>query len=178
MAQKRRFFQNWNLDKTLSLLAFLISLGTFFLLYYQTRLTQKQQYASVLPYLELFNRGPRVDSYSFCLTNNGVGPAFIEKVEVHYEDSTYRMDPANFIYHKIYPQDTALSFVHTNLPEGKLMSPGIVLELLLVEGSEKDAGKLRELFGFGKAQVEITYQSIYGERWMVDSGNPPVKISK
>lgn len=177
MPDKRRFFQRWNLDRSLSVLAFLISLGTFFLLYYQTQLTQKQQYASVLPYLELFNRGPRADAYSFCLTNNGVGPAFIEKVEVRYQDSTYRMDPANFLYHKIYPQDTTLSFVHTNLAEGKLLSPGIVLELLVVEGSTKDASKLRALFGFGKAQVEITYQSIYGERWMVDSGNPPVKIN-
>lgn len=53
---KKSFLQNWNLDKTLSLMAFLISLGTFFLLYYQTNLTRKQQYASVFPYLELLIR--------------------------------------------------------------------------------------------------------------------------
>lgn len=176
MPTKPTFLQNWNLDKTLSVLAFLISLGTFFLLYYQTNLTRKQQHASALPYLELFNRAPREDAYSFCLTNNGIGPAFIEKVLVHYQDSTFQMDPANFIYSKIYPTDTTISFVHTNLPEGKLLPPGLVLELLVVEGSVKDATKLRELFGFGNAQLEIFYKSVYDEKWVVRSGNAPQKV--
>lgn len=157
-------------------MAFLISLGTFFLLYYQTNLTRKQQYASVLPYLEIFNRGPREDTYSFCLTNNGIGPAFVEKVEVYYQDSVFRMDPINFFYSQIYPQDTTISFVHTNLTEGTLISAGAVLDLLQVQGSLKDATKLRELFGYGKARLQIVYTSVYQERWVVSTGNAPRKL--
>lgn len=157
-------------------MAFLISLGTFFLLYYQTKLTQKQQYASVLPYLEIFNRGPREDAYSFCLANNGIGPAFVEQVEVHYRDSVFKVDPANFLYGQIYPQDTTLSFVHTNLSERTLIPAGAVLDLLQVEGSVKDAKKLRGLFGYGQARLHITYTSIYDEKWSVSTGNAPEKI--
>ncbi|MDX1942884.1 MAG: hypothetical protein SFU99_20135 [Saprospiraceae bacterium] len=175
MATKRRFFQSWNLDKTLSLLAFLISLGTFFLLYYQTRLTQKQQYASVLPYLEIFNRNPRAEDYTFAITNNGIGPAFIEKVNIHYNGKTFRMDPANFLYSEIYPKDT-ITFGHTNLPEGRVISPGVVMELLEVQQSLEDARKLRALFGRSEAVLEVIYTSVYGEKWVVSSGNFPIKI--
>ncbi len=177
MPAKRRFLQNWNLDKTLSLMAFLISLGTFFLLYYQTRLSQKQQYASVLPYLEIFNQNPRTEDYIFTLVNNGIGPAFIEKVEILYENKRFRMDPVNFIDSEIYPKDS-VNFSYTNLPEGKLLAPGKQLELLVVQDSEKDANVLRALFGRSKAILEITYSSVYGEKWVVGSGNSPEKLDK
>ena len=42
----------WSSDKFLSLLTFLISIGTFSTFVYQTYLIQKQQYANVLPYLQ------------------------------------------------------------------------------------------------------------------------------
>ena len=47
---KKKF---WSSDKFLSLLAFLISLGTFSTFAYQTYLIQKQQYASTMPYLSI-----------------------------------------------------------------------------------------------------------------------------
>lgn len=158
-------------------MAFLISLGTFFLLYYQTRLTQTQQYASVLPYVEIFNRGPQENMYSFTITNNGIGPAFIKSVKINYKGKEFEMDPANFIYSEIYPKDTTLSFIYTNLPSGKVIPAGAVIDLLSVEGSVKDAKKLRQLFGNGdQALLEITYTSVYDEKWVVGTGNFPVKI--
>jgi hypothetical protein len=42
----------WSSEKFLSLLAFLLSIGTFSTFAYQTCLIQKQQYANVLPYLQ------------------------------------------------------------------------------------------------------------------------------
>lgn len=177
MTSKRRFFQHWNLDKTLSLLAFFISLGTFFLLYYQTNLTRKQQYASVLPYLEIFNRGPREDAYSFAVTNNGIGPAFIKQVKIYYKNKEYITDPVNFIYAEIYPQDTTLNFVHTNLPPGRMMPAGAVFDLIVVEGSKESATKLRKLFSSGsEALLEITYASVYDEEWVVRTGNSPMQL--
>lgn len=173
---KKSFLQNWNLDKTLSLMAFLISLGTFFLLYYQTNLTRKQQYASVLPYLELFNRNPQEHTYSFCIANNGIGPAFIKKVEVHYQDSVFKTDPANFLYSQIYPQDTTISFIHTNLAEGTLLPAGAVLELLVVKEDLKSAVQLRQLFGFGKAELVVVFASVYDEEWVVRSSTFPKKL--
>jgi len=178
MTAKRRLFQSWNLDKTLSLLAFLISLGTFFLLYYQTNLTRKQQYASVMPYLEIFNRGSQADGYAFCLGNNGIGPAFIENVKIYYEDKTFQMDPADFLALENLPKDSinCTNCIHSNISTGSLIPAGEVIELLKVEESAKTAAQLRAWFGSGKATLEIVYTSIYGEKWSVSTGNFPQKI--
>jgi hypothetical protein len=175
MTTQHRPFRNWNLDKTLSLLAFLISLGTFFLLFYQTNLTRKQQYAAVLPFLKIFNRNPREEDYTFAIVNNGIGPAFIETVEIIYQGKTFRMDPANFLYREIYPKDS-VSFSYTNLSEKKLIPTGAELELMVVQGSAKDAKILRKLFGNATAVLQLTYASVYGERWEVSSGNAPIKL--
>ena len=56
VAGKKSF---WSSDNLLSLFAFLVSVGTFSTFAYQTYLIQKQQYASMMPYLmiERYNDG-------------------------------------------------------------------------------------------------------------------------
>ena len=57
---KKKF---WSSDKFLSLLAFLISIGTFFTFAYQTYLIQKQQYANTMPYLSIENYRDGTQAY-------------------------------------------------------------------------------------------------------------------
>ena len=45
-----------------------------------------------------------ITSYELFLSNNGLGPAFIEEVKVIYQGKTYQMDPANFLKKEIKPE--------------------------------------------------------------------------
>src|SRR4051794_40080867 len=110
--------QFWNADKFISLSAFLISMATFVVLIYQTQLWQeqnqlahKQQYASVLPYLELAYSIPNSRAFALKLANHGVGPAFIKAIRVHYKGKTFEGDPKDFIVNVRWPQgDSIINF--------------------------------------------------------------------
>ena len=101
--------KGWSSDRWLSLLAIIASLGTLFTVAYQTDLIRKQQYASVLPYLEIWN-STGGDSYRLILLNNGIGPAFVEGVNIYYRDTIYQMDPANFLAKEIVKTDTIVRY--------------------------------------------------------------------
>jgi hypothetical protein len=122
-----------NGDRFFGIAAFLISIGTFIIYIYEARLLQKQQYASALPYLELWNSGNQSD-YRLILVNNGIGPAFIQEVKIHYAGKEYRMDHGNFYRKVIFPSDT-MSFTSTNLVPGRVIPAGQVMELIKVENS-------------------------------------------
>ena len=162
----------WSSDRWLSLLAIIASLGTLFTVVYQTDLIRKQQYASVLPYLELWNSS-QSDSYRLILVNNGIGPAFLEDVSIVYRDSVYRMDPANFLYSEILKTDTIRNVTYSNIQKGRLIPPGTRIELLSVVGHTENSDRLWSWFSGDDPdrkelpEIEITYSSVYGERWKV-----------
>jgi len=152
-------------DRMLSLAAFLISIGTFMVYIYEARLLQKQQYASALPYLELVNSSG-ADYYRLILVNNGIGPAFISDVRVHYKDKVFSGDHVNFYEKNIYPTDT-IHFAYANIGPGRVIPAGKEVELITISNSKKDAAKLRKLFGNQTARLEVTYSSVYEETWQL-----------
>lgn len=182
----RKFF---NPDRIVGSSAFIISLGTFLVLVYQTYLSNKQaqlyyeqaalyrqeQYASVLPYLELWNQTDK-GAYSLTLVNNGLGPAFVTGIRVHYQGKMYEGDPAQFVYKVVVPEDSTLKFGYTNITIGRLIPAGQNLKLINVSNSENSAEKLRVLFN-KQAQVEVIYKSVYEETWQLKGiANPPQKV--
>lgn len=171
--KKRKF---WNSEKLLSIAAILISVGTFFTMIYQTDLIRKQQYASVLPYLEVWNSDMSIDSYTLTLVNNGVGPAFVEEIRVKYGDEVFMGDPLKFYQAHIAEMDTVKNYYYTNIWEGRLIPAGAEIKMLSVKNSEENAQRFREWFAGGKALVEIEYSSIYGEKWLTGISLPPQKI--
>ena len=166
----------WNSEKLLSIAAILISIGTFFTIIYQTNLIRKQQYASVLPYLEIWNSGMSIDSYELVMINNGVGPAFIEEVVVRFEGEEFKGDPLHFYQKEIIQVDTFENFRYSNIWKGRLIPAGKKVEMLGISGSKKNALKMREWYGGEKAIVEVVYSSIYGEKWRTGMGLRPQKI--
>ncbi|SDK61050.1 hypothetical protein SAMN05421823_10359 [Catalinimonas alkaloidigena] len=190
----------WNVDKVISITALCVSLGTFIIFSYQTRLlhdqtqflrdqtklqnqqTQllqnqqqaylKQQYASVMPYLEVWNSQAH-DYFKFILTNNGVGPAFIREVRMHYRDTVYALDPANFL-EKVLPDSLRINFVYSNLEPGRVVPAGEQIEMIYVS-SPREVIKLKT-FLQAQPQIEIRYASIYDEEWRMLGYNPPEKV--
>ena len=161
----------------MSIGAILISVGTFFTIIYQTNLMREHQYASVLPYLEVYNSGMSNQSYELVMVNNGVGPAFIEEVKVHYEGEIYLGDPVRFYQEQIIKADTIRNFNYSNIWKGRLIPAGEKVEMLGITGSKEYSKKLRSWYGGEKAIVEIVYSSIYGERWKTGMSMRPEKIN-
>ena len=168
----------WSADRFLSIAAMVVSIGTLFTIIYQTNIFRKQQYASVLPYLELWNSSNK-DSYRLILVNNGIGPAFIEEVKIHYQDSAYLLDPANF-YEEVISKEDTIRFGHSNIGKGRLIPSGVDIDLVVSRDSLNSA-KLKSWFSGGSPydlDIEITYRSVYGEQWVIrrNKGHSPLQI--
>ncbi len=165
-----------NSERWINLLAIVASMGSLFMIIYQTNLTRTQQYASVMPYLELWNNsnfGP--GSYELALVNNGIGPAFIESITVSYKDSTYKLDPANFL-EQVVGMDTSASYSYASVKKGRVVPAGQKITLIGVKDSEKNSKILKKWFA-NDTEVEVIYRSIYGERWAVRGVmHEPVKL--
>lgn len=173
----------WSADRLMSITAVIVSMGTLFTIIYQTNIFRKQQYASVLPYLELWNSSNK-SSYRLILVNNGIGPAFIEEIKIHFNDSVYLLDPANFYKEVIQKQDT-ISFGYSNIRKGRLIPSGDDINLVAVQKDSLNAKKLWSWFSgddpnrASNIEIEIMYSSVYGEKWLLkrNSDAGPVQIN-
>lgn len=176
-----------NTDRVLSVTAMLVGVGTLFIVVYQTALQREQQKASALPYLMLGLQVNDERSYLFA-RNTGVGPALIEDVVVRYQGRELRQDPYDFLL-EVGPetvQNEGLSV--DKLIPGRLVPAGEWVNMLGAEGDgQQMAGTLLDLFDIGevpqswyelrgvpksgpdKAIIDITYRSVYGDRWRVTS---------
>lgn len=173
--------KNWSSDRWLSMVAIVASLGTLFTIVYQTNLIRKQQYASVLPYLEMWNSNPGREgmNYIYVLKNNGIGPAFIKKVSVHRGDSAYVDDPASFTLRVIKAEEPVTNFYFTNIKKGTVIPAGARIELVGVRNDSINSPIIKRwLSQTDSIEVEIVYESVYGERWSARGiANEPKKLN-
>ena len=80
----------WNSERILSLSAMSISFITLIIFIYQTNLMNKQNYLSILPYLQVStSNNSEGNSYLLSIQNYGVGPAIIESVKMQYQGQEY-----------------------------------------------------------------------------------------
>jgi hypothetical protein len=159
-------------EKILSISAVVVSIGTLVGIAYQNLLVKRQQYASVIPYVVMYNTN-LIDSYSFKVDNRGVGPAFIEKVEVISGDSVYNEDLQSFLGKN--NSEVVENLTSSFLTKGMVVKAGEVFPLVWVENDSVNAKKLKEILK--DIDFKITYSSIYGEKWSVTrKGFIPQKI--
>ncbi len=167
----------WTGERFVNLLAIVASVGSLFIIIYQTRLIQKQQYASVMPYLEIWNNIPVSGSFEVALINNGIGPAFIESISVHYKDSIIHKDPANFFYDHVMKDDTVSTLYYASVKKGRVVPANQRITLLGARNSQIMADSLRAWFTKDRVRIEVKYRSIYDEHWMaLGAMTEPVKL--
>ena len=177
----------WTSEKLLSLSALLVSLLTLFVFIYQTNLIRKQQYLSVYPHLLLSNERSGSLEYKYALTNQGVGPALISEVLVRKGDQSFP-DVIDYLEETNLIQDSVW-FLHTNLVKGRLISAKeklylielaseyLTTEMGLPPNTLEGSKLLHKALNAEDIEVEIVYESIYGERWRIkNDGKPPLKI--
>ena len=176
-----------NTDRVLGFTAMLVGVGSLFIIVYQTALLREQQKASAMPYLMMGLQATSERSYLFA-RNTGIGPALIEDIVVRYQGREIRQDPYDFFL-EVRPEalrDDGLSV--DRLIPGRLVPAGEWINMLGSEGDgQRMAGTLMGVFDVGevpqawydargipksgpdKAIVEVTYRSVYGDRWRVSS---------
>jgi hypothetical protein len=176
-----------NTDRVVSLSAMLVGLGSLFIIVYQTALLREQQAASALPYL-MVGIMANADRTYITARNTGVGPALIENVVVRYRGSELKQDPHDF-FRDVRPEAAAFGLSVDRLIPGRLVSAGEGIQMLGTEGEGASPmlAEFLKLFDLGdapqswydgvgtvksgpdKAIIEITYRSVYGDRWRVTS---------
>ena len=165
MSLKPKF---WNADKIVSFSAILISLATMAIYLYQTHLIQKQQHASVMPYLRM-GYSFYEDGFDYNLSNEGLGPAFINEVNTYYKGKKYaHTDIANFYLKTYIKIDTSITSANIyGINESTLMPAGNTIDLIWKHNNTELAPKLHKLFSSKDLILEIKYSSIYGDKWVV-----------
>ncbi|MGB5236879.1 MAG: hypothetical protein WBM43_14370 [Flavobacteriaceae bacterium] len=176
----------WNSDKILSLSAMCISFLTLVIFIYQTNLMSKQNYLSILPYLQLaYSNNPAENSYSLSIKNHGVGPAIIESVTMEYKGKQYDLsdfddDLYTFLVSLEPELDSVVSTDTSTLNKGIAIPANSSYLIFNVYDSKKDyllfTQKLKELEENG-LRYEIKYRSIQNEHWLIhETSDGPVKL--
>lgn len=180
---------SWNTNKIMSASALFISVISLIALLYQSylareeyKLINKQQSANVLPYL---SQSSNNDAYgfSFIFENKGVGPAFINDVQMKYTSEDKEVlefeDSADF-FSEVFNKIKALDTVRYNfssftkgyvLPSNKEIA---IIEIINPKNSRLFLNSLREK----KFAYKIIYSDIYGQQWYIsETNNTPQKIN-
>jgi len=179
----------YNTDRIVSLSAMAVGIGSLFIILYQTQLMRESQHAAALPYL-MITIDSNESGVHVTLTNAGIGPALIEDIRVRYEGREIKGDPYDFYLSQRPGTDSSLSV--NKVKAGRLIPAGASIQMLgmdpsLAKGERggKFVADLLHLFdvaevpenwyaavgakGTSKAIIEITYSSVYGERWKLHS---------
>jgi hypothetical protein len=170
-------------DRLLGVSALVVGLGSLFVVVYQTHLTRQAQHASVRPYLYI-QLMANTEATAVLLTNSGIGPALVDDVRVKYQGRDIVGDPYDFFTSQRPELGLALN-VDKVIP-GRLIPAGSTIQVL---GSNTERERLLvellRLFeiaevprswyattgtaGAEKAVIEVTFSSVYGDRWRVRS---------
>jgi len=167
----------------MSIAAMFVSLCTLFVLIYEARimrdqqeLYRKQQFMSVYPYLSFSNYGTGSPDYKFVLNNTGIGPAIIKSVKVYADGNTY--DDIVFYLEDKFTEKDSIRYGHSNIWEGKMITPGEIVEAITVTDRKIASGlKIAEALFNYHVFIEIEYESVYGERWILSNrSTTPIKL--
>ncbi len=177
-AMNRRF----DADRIIAVSAMLIGLGSLATFAYQAKLMREAQHASVLPYLYVA-LSSNEQGVHLLLTNSGIGPALIDDVRVHYQGRDIPADPFDFFV-SLKPENNNLPLDVDKVQRGRLIPAGTTIAMMGVS-DQKLLPEFLRLFeiaevprawyaaqgvvGDSKAVIEITFSSVYGERWRVRS---------
>ena len=160
----------WNADKIISTTALIVGVGSLFVIVYQTTLIRQAQYASVLPYLEIYSSQSSNKYLKWNLSNTGLGPAIIKDVRVQYQGKVYEGDLGPFFNEHF---KSAGPLYWNGIRNGNLIPAGN--DQTLIGGDTTQNKGLQRFFSTYNEEdtiinipvLEITYSSIYGETWIV-----------
>jgi len=158
-------------DRIVSISAIVVSLGTLFIILYQTNLTRQEQKASVMPYLQF---APNTNSgmSNIYLENKGLGPALITNYRIFNQEQEYQSVQeltADYALDKIPGSSIDMVYPGRLLASDEYIkhishfhndSTNFIFENFQFFYGSKDEQKLI---------IEVVYQSVYKDHWMIRS---------
>ena len=167
---------NWTTEKIMSSSALFISVISLIALLYQSylareenKLMQKQQSASVLPYLSQWITNSS-EGFKFVIGNKGVGPAFIEKVELTL-DSTYTFNNTDEFFAHIFETNKGLdsiNYLTSTFKKGIVLPANETIELIHII-DRKDIQAFNKALSKRDLRFLIEYEDVYGARWSISN---------
>lgn len=167
------FFRQLNQRSFIALMATVVSICALCVSLYQAKLLRKQQLASVWPYVSIGGTNTSYNleqSWGIKLTNNGLGPAIIEKVEIKYAGSEM---PFRVLKDSLYAQHSRLDSLKNlnysiqEIERGTVIPANTSIEWLAfnLSFSERPKGVSAAKTHMKNLQLRVQYKSLYGERW-------------
>jgi hypothetical protein len=175
-------WNNINSDKVLSISAMIISLATLILIFYQTDLIRKEQKASVFPSITFgynINTAKGITGESIFIINQGLGPAFIQNINVEKNGKVHSIDPYEYIRKATNFDEDEIIYID-KLFKGRIIPVNDKI-ILVAKKTDSISLSLANTFDFhfnsdhsdsinsSKAIIEITYKNVYGDVWKVRS---------
>lgn len=144
---------------------------------YQATTTRRHNRVSVRPHLTTFSERHLVDgvlNYSVTLSNNGLGPAFVEKYELLVDGEPVTADDpaellkvvADKLAVTLYPTANYLAILRKDYVMGKDEERKIADVKFLIDLSTDVDALAKNL---RRTQVRLAYRSAYGEKFTYDS---------
>lgn len=163
----RRVRVNFELWLTVS--AVVISVCALVVSVVQTRIAREQQHASVWPYLQL-REEPMDDNLTIYLENNGVGPAIVKRVEVHFQNQRVEYLPA-LISDRVDDRYREAFFnagkESDQIVEGDVLKASSAMKYYEITRADSAMIPIRRVFKDSTFRVEIRYADIYGNCWQL-----------
>jgi hypothetical protein len=149
----------------IGLVAIVINVITVSVYMYQAQIMQSQQHASAWPYLEWLTSYNEEQCY-IEIANNGIGPAIITTVAVKVNGK--QMDNMDSLFTNLIG---TTRFPHlTSTVQNRVLPAGKTIRIFQVN-NEIWAGKVFMALQASHFELEICYESIYGESWTCSGTN-------
>lgn len=169
---------NWTTDKIMSTSALFISVISLIALLYQSylareenKLIQMQQSASVLPHLNQWYSNYN-NTFKFVVGNKGVGPAFIDEVEIAL-DSEHKFNNTKDLFDYIFKNNKVLDtipYTYSTLVKGFVLPANEQIDILEIKNA-KHIQPIRDALNNENIIYKIVYKDVYGSKWVLTNDN-------
>ncbi|MDJ1470037.1 hypothetical protein QNI19_00575 [Cytophagaceae bacterium DM2B3-1] len=161
------FLKRLSSDKIIAIMATVISICALFTSVYQVKIERKQQYASMWPSLHIYSQTQMLpdSAQNFCgirITNKGVGPAIIKKIEIWYRDQV--CEDERDLIQKVTGGNMNEGEAINQIWEDRVLASNEEIEWIKVGGAI-NTRQFREALKTGYIHVRLEYASVYEERW-------------
>jgi energy-converting hydrogenase Eha subunit F len=159
--------KKWKFQSLTGISALIVSILTLIGFTYEIQITRKQQYASVLPYLQVRNLEMYTPNYKLSIINDGLGPAFIKSIKVIDDGTEYIGDPQAYLAAKNLNITDSLVYTYSTIYTDRLIPPGKQIDMITAVGDDDNALRLSNIFVREGLNIQIEFESVFGERWIL-----------
>ncbi|MEM7486666.1 MAG: hypothetical protein AAF348_15770, partial [Bacteroidota bacterium] len=163
---------SWSTDRIISSSAFFISVVSLIALLYQSylareenKLIQKQQSATVMPYLTQWFDDSE-GNHKMVVGNDGVGPAFVKDFNIIINENQNFSNTDDLLQElaKTNKFLDTVNYLYSTLTIGTLIPANETVEIISFDNSAAFK-TFRTILYRNKFDFEITYEDVYGAQW-------------